>query len=202
MKIASLLKQSFIDWDGKIAAVIFTKGCNFRCSFCHNPSLVYPEQLNKTPDIPETEVFGYLESRKNWLDGVVVTGGEPTIHEDLPCFIEKIKQIGYLVKLDTNGSDPVMLHQLIQLGLIDYVAMDIKTILHPVNYEKITCSGDECLINRIELSIRIIRESGIEHQFRTTLVPGIHSPEIIASLKNKIFPDNLKLQQYRPIEIY
>ena len=114
MRIASLQKQSFIDWEGKTAAVIFTKGCNFRCGYCHNPSLVLPHLLDRTPDLSEKEIMGYLLSRKNWLDGVVITGGEPTIQPDLPTFMAAVKEAGFAIKLDTNGTNPDMLNELIK----------------------------------------------------------------------------------------
>ncbi|MDI6813294.1 MAG: anaerobic ribonucleoside-triphosphate reductase activating protein [Desulfitobacteriaceae bacterium] len=115
MIIGGFTKLSTIDWPGKLAAVIFTRGCNFRCPWCHNKSLVWPELYG--PEIPGPEVLAYLEKRKSYLDGVVVTGGEPTIQKDLPAFLKKIKNIGLKVKLDTNGSNPNMLEYLLQEGL-------------------------------------------------------------------------------------
>ena len=129
MRIGAFLKQSLIDWEGRVSAVIFTKGCNFRCGYCHNPYLVLPELLRQTQDIEEHEVLDFLDRRKNWLDGVVISGGEPTLHEDLIPFIQKIKALGLPVKLDTNGSHPEVLEQLIGGKWIDAVAMDIKSAL-------------------------------------------------------------------------
>ena len=116
IRIGGLVKQSFVDWDGVLSAVVFTKGCNFRCSYCHNPALVVPALMRERPDVAESEVFDYLARRRGWLDGVVVTGGEPTLHAGLPAFLERVKALGYRVKLDTNGTNPEMLRQLIASG--------------------------------------------------------------------------------------
>ncbi len=126
IRIGGLVKQSFVDWDGVLSAVVFTKGCNFRCGYCHNPALVVPALMRERPDVAESEVFDYLARRRGWLDGVVVTGGEPTLHAGLPAFLERVKALGYRVKLDTNGTNPEMLRQLIASGAVDFVAMDIK----------------------------------------------------------------------------
>lgn len=128
MRIGGFTKQSFIDWEGKTTAVIFTKGCNFRCEYCHNPELVYPKLMEQSEDILETEIFDFLSTRKNWLDGVVITGGEPTLQKDLKELIVKIKKMDFAVKLDTNGFFSKILKELLKSNLIDYVAMDIKTI--------------------------------------------------------------------------
>ena len=119
IRIGGLVKQSFVDWDGVLSAVVFTKGCNFRCSYCHNPALVVPALMRERPDVAESEVFDYLARRRGWLDGVVVTGGEPTLHAGLPAFLERVKALGYRVKLDTNGTNPEMLRQLIASGAVD-----------------------------------------------------------------------------------
>ena len=113
IRIGGLVKQSFVDWDGVLSAVVFTKGCNFRCGYCHNPALVVPALMRERPDVAESEVFDYLARRRGWLDGVVVTGGEPTLHAGLPAFLERVKALGYRVKLDTNGTNPEMLRRLI-----------------------------------------------------------------------------------------
>lgn len=192
MTIGGFVKQSFIDWGGKTTAVVFTKGCNFRCGYCHNPSLVLPQLINKTPDIAVDNVFDYLKTRKNWIDGVVVTGGEPTIHSDLPDFLQKTKELGYLVKLDTNGTNPTMLERLLQSKLIDYVAMDIKTVPVAKLYSEIIgIKNIQPIMENILKSVRILKESKIDVEFRTTKIPGIHSDEIIAGIKN--FLENCKL---------
>ena len=199
MRIASLQKQSFIDWEGKTVAVIFTKGCNFRCDYCHNPSLVLPQLLNSAPDISEKEIFDYLQNRKNWLDGVVITGGEPTIHADLPEFMAAIKKLGFQIKLDTNGTNPSMLKELIKNKLVDYVAMDIKTVLDEVKYNGVVGIGikDDTIINKISSSIEILRNENISYQFRTTIIPDLHSHEIKNRLAEQFKTDNYVLQEFR-----
>jgi pyruvate formate lyase activating enzyme len=197
MRIGGLEKQSFIDWEGKIAAVIFTKGCNFRCPYCHNPDLVYPELIRVKEDIPEQEILQYLPTRKNWLDGVVITGGEPTIQSDLDVFIRKIKQINYKIKLDTNGSSPEVLKKLIHNKLIDCVAMDIKTILDLKKYQEICASYDPLLLEKICTSIEILKKADIEVQFRTTVVPSFHTEEMLTGLIEHFSLYNYKLQECR-----
>ena len=174
--------MTLIDYPGKIAATVFTIGCNFFCSFCHNSELVDPEKIKKQPIISEKEFFEFLESRKGDLDGVCITGGEPTIHKDLPGFIKKIKELGFSVKLDTNGSNPEMLKKLIGEKLIDYIAMDIKG---PLQIPK--------------KSVEIIKNSGIDYEFRTTIVPALHKKEDIIKIAKEISPaKKYFLQQFRP----
>ena len=197
MRIGGFVKQSFIDWEGKITSVIFTKGCNFRCGFCHNPSLVLPTLIEQTPDIEPAAIFEYLTTRKQWLDGVVITGGEPTLHSDLSTFIETIKGLGYPVKLDTNGSNPTLLKNLIAENSVDYVAMDIKTTLKQYEYSKICGCNNPNLVNCVKESVEILRESGINYQLRTTEIPEYHSADTIAALKKKFSYCNYKLQPFR-----
>ncbi|MDP0500545.1 MAG: anaerobic ribonucleoside-triphosphate reductase activating protein [Verrucomicrobiota bacterium JB022] len=169
MQIGGLDKTSLIDYPGKIAAVVFTQGCNWRCPFCHNPELVMPRCFRKP--IPEEEVMQFLEKRVNQLDGVVISGGEPTFHSDLPGFAAAIKDLGYLVKLDTNGTNPEMLRVMLSEGLVDYVAMDLKG---PVaNYQQL--AGARVDPEVLRTSIWMIKNSGIDHEFRTTVVPGLHT---------------------------
>ena len=169
MRIGGLLKFSLIDYPGKVAAVVFTAGCNYRCPFCHNPELVLPELFN-TP-ISTDDILAFLEKRKDQLQGVVVTGGEPTIHNDLPDFLFRIKSLGYFVKLDTNGSRPDVLSVVINRKLVDFIAMDIKS--SPESYCKAT--GVAVDITVVKGSINLIRESGCEYQFRTTLFKKVVS---------------------------
>lgn len=191
MIIGGFVKQSFVDWEGKVSAVIFTKGCNFRCGYCHNPWLVLPDLVSQTPEIPVDDVFDYLKIRKNWIDGVVVTGGEPTIHSNLPNFLQKIKEFGYPVKLDTNGTNPAMLEQLLNAKLIDCVAMDIKTLPKAEQYSKIIgITNVKTIMASILSSATILKASSIDVEFRTTKIPGIHSEEIIAGVK--FFLENCK----------
>ncbi len=163
MLIGGLQKITLIDYPGKVAATIFTLGCSFRCPFCHNPELVLPKQFTKP--IPEETVISFLASRVGRLDGVCLTGGEPTLQKNLPEFITQIKNLGLKVKLDTNGSQPKVLEKIIKSGSVDYFAMDIKGPLS--NYATITASkGFEKEINE---SISLIMNSGLEYEFRTTV---------------------------------
>jgi len=164
MKIAALQKFSLIDYPGKISAVIFIRGCNFKCHYCHNPELVLPELYGEL--YPLQQVFQFFEKRKKQLAGIVITGGEPTLQDDLEDFIKKTKEFGYLVKLDTNGSQPQVLEQLIQGKLIDFISMDIKA---PFEKYEMVC-GIKPNLENIQKSIELIKDSGIEHIFRTTVV--------------------------------
>ncbi|MGI6478940.1 MAG: anaerobic ribonucleoside-triphosphate reductase activating protein [Salinivirgaceae bacterium] len=201
MRIGGFTKQSLIDWEGRVAAVVFTKGCNFRCGFCHNPELVYPELIKKTEDIPEQTIFDYLSTRKNWLDGVVITGGEPTLQSDLKEFIKKIKKMGFAVKLDTNGSLPSVLRELLQANLLDYVAMDIKTVFETEAYQNICDIKDHQLLTKVKESVEILKESGVDYQLRTTVVPKFHTQEMIRELQELFSYCNYKLQEYRETKI-
>ncbi len=167
MLIKGLQKTSLIDYSPYVSAVIFTGNCNFKCGFCHNPDLVL--NFKEIPTMDEKEVLDFLEKRKKWLDGVCITGGEPCIHDDLPEFLAKIKKLGYLIKLDTNGSNPDMLKKLIDKKLVDYIAMDIKAPLEM--YKRIT--NAEVNLENIHLSIERIVSSNIDYEFRTTVVPGL-----------------------------
>lgn len=170
MKLGGLQKLTLIDYPGKVAATVFTIGCNFRCPFCHNPELVLANESFETGSLSEKEFFEFLKSRKGKLDGVCITGGEPTIQPDILEFIKKIKKLGFLVKLDSNGTRPDVLRKAFQEKLVDFVAMDIKSSLE--SYAK-TCGGNVDL-ERIKLSVDLIRNSGVDYEFRTTVVPGIH----------------------------
>ncbi len=198
MKIAGLVKQSFIDYPDKMACVIFTQGCNFRCGYCHNPSLVLPKLFAQNQLISEEEILKYLNTRRGWLEGVVITGGEPTIHGDLPDFIQKIKQLGYAVKLDSNGSNPEMLEKLLADRLLDFIAMDIKSNPDAESYSQIIGKDATRLIPNIWRSIKLIQNSGIGYQFRTTIIPHIHpigiTDDIIRFLN---YDNNFVRQEYR-----
>jgi len=176
MRIGGFQKFSLIDYPGKICAIVFTQGCNFRCPYCHNPELVKPSLFGKT--IPEEEIFSFLEKRKGKLDAVEITGGEPTLQKDLVDFIRRIKEMGYLVKLDTNGSNPEILLEIINHGLVDYIAMDIKAPLE--KYKEVIHS----VINpeKIKRSIRTIMSSNIKYEFRTTVVKSQLSKEDIINI--------------------
>jgi len=171
-RIAGFNRTSLLDWDGCVAAVIFLPGCNFRCPFCHNRQLVLtPEEYE---EIPIEFVEEYIRENSEFLDGIVITGGEPTIHGDLPELIKRIKGLGIRVKLDTNGTNPEMLKDLIDAGLIDFVAMDLKAPLDE-GYDDL--AGTKVEVEKIKRSIQIIMSSGIDYEFRTTMVPILITPE-------------------------
>lgn len=181
MIIGGLEKLTLLDYPDHLAAIIFTQGCNFRCHFCYNPMLVLP-QTGKDVEIEKEkgfsplsteDLFLFLRERYGRLEGVVITGGEPTIHPDLPEFIKQVKEIGYLVKLDTNGTNPQMLQELIKAKLIDYIAMDLKAPL--LKYEKTV--NVKLDWENIQKSVKIIIESGLPYEFRTTVVPGLLEKE-------------------------
>ena len=171
MEIHGLQKLTLLDFPGHTACTVFTGRCNFRCPFCQNASLVlHPETLAV---IPEEDVFAFLEKRKGLLDGVAVTGGEPTMQPDLPDFLRRVMAMGFETKLDTNGAMPGMLRQLLAEGLVDYAAMDIKS--SPEGYGR--CIGvDGDMVERVRESAALLEGSGIPHEFRTTAVKPLHSP--------------------------
>ena len=195
MILGGLQKTTLIDFPGKIAATVFTSGCNFFCGWCYSSELVTPEKIKKHPIIPEQEVLAFLESRKGLLEGVVICGGEPTLQKDLPEFIKKIKDMGFLVKLDSNGSNPAMLDNLINDKLIDYVAMDIKTFKE--NYFSVL--NGKVVVDDIQKSIDILKNSGIDYEFRTTVVPTIHEKEDFIKIAQWIGGPDIKyyLQKFR-----
>lgn len=167
MILSGLQKLTLLDFPGKIAATVFTRGCNMRCPFCHNASLV----VGGADIIAEYEFFAFLEARRGRLGGVCISGGEPTLQRDLPEFIKKIRDMGFAVKLDTNGTDPDMLSSLIEGGLVDYVAMDIKS--SPEGYARV--SGAVVDIEKIERSIKILMDGKIDYEFRTTVAKPLFS---------------------------
>ncbi len=214
MLIGGLQKLSLIDYPRHIAAIIFTQGCNFRCHFCNNPKLVVPasrhqniagsalrhqnsERRQKDYSlISEDSLFGFLKIRAGKLDAVVITGGEPTLHHDLADFIKKIKAMGYLIKLDTNGTAPAELKNLIEQSLIDYIAMDIKGPLE--KYEQII--GVKGFLPEIKKSIKIIKESGLEYEFRSTIMPAFHNREDIIKMGELIEgATQWYLQKFKPL---
>ncbi|MDP2820673.1 MAG: anaerobic ribonucleoside-triphosphate reductase activating protein [bacterium] len=181
MKIKGLQKFTLIDYPQKLACTIFIAGCNFFCPFCHNSELVCPEKIEQIREIPEQEIFDFLKQRKKFLEGVCITGGEPTLNKEIIDFVQKIKKLGYSVKIDTNGSNPTVIESLLKRGLIDYVAMDIKA---PKNrYLEITRSGiGENVGDLIEQSIALLRNSNIDFEFRTTVVPELLNKEDILEI--------------------
>ena len=175
MRLGGIQKLTLLDYPGTVACTVFTLGCNMRCPFCHNSLLV--TKTEEAEVYPEEDFFAFLEKRRGILDGVCVTGGEPLIHSDAGEFIAKIKALGYKVKLDTNGSFPDRLEEILKSGNVDYVAMDIKN--SPEKYaETVGIPGFD--VSKIQRSIEIIRSSGVEYEFRTTVVSPLHNGESIA----------------------
>ena len=176
VQIKGIEKFSVIDYPGRTCCIVFLADCNFRCPYCHNPDLI--ERPGKMPDVPEEDVLELLRSRRKWLDGVCITGGEPTLHRDLPEFIRKVQKEGFLVKLDTNGTNPGMVEALIREGLLDYVAMDIKA--PPERYSEVVRADVD--MDKVRKTVKLIMKSGVDYEFRTTVVPRLHSKEDIKKI--------------------
>lgn len=194
MRIAGLQKLTMLDYPSKLACIIFTQGCNLRCSYCQNSSLI---RLKGENELSEEDIFSFLKERRKYIDGVVITGGEPTIQKDLPEFIKKIKDLGYSVKLDTNGTNPVMIKRLIDENLVDYIAMDIKNILN--KYEDVVKKKINTEI--IKKSIGIIKDGGTDYEFRMTIIKNIHSIFDIIEVQNYIGKkDKFFLQNFESSE--
>mgnify|MGYP000854518934 CR=1 FL=1 len=193
MRIGGFQKLTLIDYPGKIATTVFTIGCSFKCPFCHNPELVIKSEFLPWEGVEE-EFFQHLEKRKGKLDGVCITGGEPTIQPDIIEFIKKIKDMGYLVKLDTNGTQPDVLKKLYDLKLLDFVATDIKNA--PDRYDDTV--GLKANIENVKKSVAMIMNSGLPYEFRTTVVPGIHTEKDFDAVADWIDgADAYYLQEYR-----
>lgn len=193
MQIGGLQELTLIDYPGKLAATVFLCGCNFRCPFCYSSEIVLPEKIKVQPEYSEKEVMDFLKTRKNLVEGVVICGGEPTMSKDLVSFAEKIKEEGFLVKLDTNGSNFGVLKNLIDKKLVDYVAMDIKAplkIKNPNdNFQKYeTATGVRVDLAEIKKSVELLKNSGIDYEFRSTIVPGIHTQEDILQMAKDLSP--------------
>ena len=170
MRICGFQKLSLVDYPGKLAATVFTGGCNLRCPFCHNALLV--TRLDETPELPEAEVLAFLERRRGLLDGVVLSGGEPLLQTDAADFLRKVRDMGFAVKLDTNGCFPDRLAAILEAGLVDYVAMDIKN--SPEKYPRtVGIPGFDTAA--VEESVRLLTRSGVDHEFRTTFVRELHT---------------------------
>ena len=208
MLIGGLQKLTLIDYPGKLACTVFCMGCNFRCPFCYSSELILPEKMKKQPKISEDYLFDFLKKRKGLLEGVVLCGGEPTVSKDLPDLVKRIKDLGYLVKLDTNGSNPSLLKGLIEKNLIDYVALDVKAPKE--KYLKIIgmeaqFSGlksnfwKERIIKNVERSINLLKEGKIDYEFRTTVIPTLLEKKDILKIARWIRPDKKYfLQNFRP----
>jgi pyruvate formate lyase activating enzyme len=193
-RVSGLERSSLLDYPGKISAIIFTYGCNLRCPYCHNPELVI-EGFDKKGSFSEDDILSFLESRKGKLDALVITGGEPLVQSNLLSFIKKVKEMGFLIKLDTNGTFPDRLKDFIETGLIDYIAMDVK---YPkAGYVKNAMIPG--MAEKIEKSIKIIMDSGLDYEFRTTYVKPLHSLESAEGMGKMIKgAKNYYIQNFRP----
>lgn len=179
IKIHGFNKLTLLDYPGRLACTIFLGNCNLRCPFCHNAGLVL--NPNQEPVVPQEEVFGVLKKRQGILDGVCITGGEPTLHPQLPEFIKKIREYGYPVKLDTNGSNPEMLKSLVKEGLVDYVAMDIKN--SPAKYA-VTAGVSRMDLDVICESVDFLKTEAVDYEFRTTVTRELHKKEDFCDIGN------------------
>lgn len=183
MLIGGFQKLTLLDYPGKIASLVFTQGCALRCSYCHNPELI---PIKKTSDINADFIIECLKSRQNIIEGVCISGGEPTLHPDLPDFIRRIKNLGILVKLDTNGVHPKMIASIIQEGLVDYFAMDIKAPWS--KYEAIIKVENPVIAENCKKTLRIIQNSCVDHEFRTTVFPPVHTEDDFIEMAGYLRP--------------
>jgi pyruvate formate lyase activating enzyme len=184
MLIGGFEKLTLLDYPEKTAAMIFTRGCTFLCPFCHNPELIFADQ--DTEHITEEEVLTYLKKKKKMLDGLVITGGEPTIHKDLGDFIKKVRALGLLVKLDTNGTSPETVERFLCEKIVDYFAMDLKHTWE--KYNLIGRSKKKGMIDDVRKTFALIQNSGLPHEFRTTVFPGCHNEEDFFTMASYLLP--------------
>lgn len=196
VSIKGFIEASFLDWPGKVAAVLFLPGCNLRCPYCHNQDLIINPQYFE--DIPLDQVFDGLHENEDWIDGVVVTGGEPTLNGGLFYLLERLKERGLPVKLDTNGSRPDTIKELIKQDLVSAVAMDVKAELLPAAYSR--AAGADVDVSAIAESIRAVAESGVEVFFRTTVVPLLHDEGSVRSIRAELYGRPLILQNFRSVD--
>lgn len=193
MKIGGLIKFSMIDFPGKVAAILFTRGCNLRCAYCHNPELL--EYNAAQPDaISEAELEDFLEKRKSRLDGIVITGGEPTLQPDLAAFCAKLKKMGYQVKLDTNGTNPQVVEDLLKQKLVDFIAMDIKA---PFEKYEAVCQRPVDT-EKIKQTMAIIAKYNLPHQYRTTYYKTVLNDDDIAKIQTLV-NNTLVVQECLPV---
>ncbi len=183
MIIHGFQKMTLLDFPGKVGCTVFTAGCNFRCPFCHNAPLV--TRTDPADRLDEDEIFSYLQKRRGIVDGVVITGGEPTLQRDLPDVIRRVRGLGYAVKLDTNGARPDVLAALLDEGLLDYVAMDVKNC--PARYAE-TVGVEDLDLAPIQRSIDLLRQGNVDYEFRTTVTDELHTPQDIGALAAWIAP--------------
>ncbi len=182
MILGGLQKFSLVDYPGKTCAILFTRGCNFRCLYCHNPELVRPEQY--TQEIPLEGVLDFLRQRRGLLEAVTITGGEPTLHVDLPVVARAIKEMGFALKLDSNGSRPDALRKLIEAGLVDYVAMDVKAPLRKEKYTRVC--GAAISVEPIRESMALLLGGRVAYEFRTTVERALLDEEDLLEIGETI----------------
>ena len=195
VSIKGFLETSFIDWPGKLAAVVFLPGCNFRCPFCHNHELL--DSGGSLPDIPVEGILARIGELDGWVEGIVVSGGEPTLHAGLPGLLRQFGDGGLQVKLDTNGSRPDVLGDLIEKGLVQAVDMDLKAPLRNACYERL--AGVPVDMSAISASVELLRNSGVPHRFRTTYVPGLLDDGEIREMAGAVAPlSEYVLQAFNP----
>ncbi len=193
MYVKGLQKVSLVDYPGKVSTTVFTSGCNFRCGYCHNPGLVLCN--DQAAGFEGKELLSFLESRRKWIDGVCISGGEPTLHSSLPEFAAAVKALGLLVKLDTNGTNPEMIEQMVERRVVDYIAMDLKAPLE--RYEEV-CSA-RVDVGAVRRSISLLLQGAVGYEFRTTLLPRLHSEADIEKMGLPVRGARLyALQQFRP----
>jgi len=172
MEIKGFIDVSFSDWDGKVSSVVFVPKCNLRCPFCYNKTLVLNSET--MPTIARERIMKYLEANRKWIDGIVITGGEPTTHKDLPTLCSELKRMDYQVKVDTNGTNPTMIHSLIENHLVNYIALDLKAPLSETEYSKASGINPAGFLDQITEAIQILLGGKVDYEFRTTLVPKLH----------------------------
>jgi pyruvate formate lyase activating enzyme len=196
MKIGGLQKTSAIDYPGQLTAILFTQGCNLKCPYCHNPELIAIK--SDSSEFDKEKFFSFLEKRKNILDAVTITGGEPTLQKDLISFIKKIKEMNYLIKLDSNGLKPEILRSLSRQKLLDYIAVDIK--LPAESYSKLDLQMDiDKIKNNLQETIEIVEKAELDYEFRTTVIPGFHSKSSFEKTVKQIKgSQNYYIQNFRP----
>lgn len=192
MRFAGLQKLDLLNCPGKVSATVFTQGCNFRCPYCHNPSLVLPVGESEQATVSDEEIFSYLEKRRGMIEAVAITGGEPTLHPELEGFIKRVKEMGYFVKLDTNGTNPLFLQKLLDQDLLGYVAMDFKTSLE--NYGRVFASSSAP--EAIMKTLKILSSSKADWEIRTTCVPSIVREEDFKSIKRVMDSLGVKYKWY------
>lgn len=189
MLIGGFQKINSVDYPGKIACSVYVVGSNFRCPFCTTPQFVVPEEFKHHLLVPKEELFDFLSKNKKWLQGVCLKGGEPTLYEELPQFCQTIKEIGYPIKLDTNGSNPLILKKLVIKGLVDYISLEINAPKE--KYEKFTGFEDSphnYLLSKIEETITFLKRGDVEYEFKTVLAPRVVTKEDVLKIVQWIKP--------------